>query len=270
MTPRPLFAYFGHHKCGTTWIASICRDVCAHLGLRFAEVHNAGQFDGDLVAFVEREGIDFLAYTNACRHWTQALEDTKRFSLRGIHVIRDPRDLVVSGYFSSLHSHPTEGWPELIEHREKLAALPKDEGLLLELEWERHVLEHIATWRYDQPNVYELTMEALFADQFGSFLDAFTHLGLIDADDRAAFRTSETPPSQPAISMDGPRRGLISAAGLAHVAYQHSFAVKTQRKPGQENVKSHLRKGTAGDWINHFDARHLAWFEANFPGFLAD
>ncbi len=267
--PQPLYAYFGHHKCGTTWIASICRDVCAELDLHFAEVHNAGLFDHDLASYVEHENVDFLAYTNACRHWTQPLENTERFDLRGFHVIRDPRDLVVSGYFSSLHSHPTEGWPELIDHRQKLTTLPKDEGLLLELEWERHVIDHIATWHYEQPTVRESSMEALFTDQYGVFLDLFTHLGLVDSDDAAALVARGLTPDNPAAQKAGPRPGTISADALVHIAHQHSFAVKTRRKPGQENVKSHLRKGKAGDWVNHFDPRHIAWFDEQFPGLVA-
>ena len=29
---------------------------------------------------------------------------------RGIHLIRDPRDIVVSGYFSHLKTHPENEW----------------------------------------------------------------------------------------------------------------------------------------------------------------
>ena len=245
---RPLLAYFGHHKCGTTWVASICREVCASLGLHFAEVHNAGGFGRDLLAFVEDEAIDFLAYTNADRRFVAPLEQSETLALRGFHVARDPRDLVVSGYFSSLHSHPTEGWPELVAHRAALAAEEKPEGLLLELEWERHVLNHIATWLEPSAAICEIPMESLFADEHAAFRKAFEHLGVIE----------------------GPaREPTLSPVELDAIVQRHSFATKTRgRTPGQEDVKSHLRKGKAGDWVNHFDDRHKAWFKTHYGDLL--
>ena len=37
------------------------------------------------------------------------------------------------------------------------------------------------------------------------------------------------------------------------------------RKEGDEDVKSHFRKGAPGDWINHFSADHKALFKSLYP-----
>jgi len=40
---------------------------------------------------------------------------------------------------------------------------------------------------------------------------------------------------------------------LALTVDRFSFQRMTGRKPGTEDKKSFLRKGIAGDWVNHFD-----------------
>ena len=104
-----LLAYFGHHKCATIWISSIVSSVCKKIGLRFFEVNGPPLFDHNLKSFVEGKKIEFLSYTNANIKFVNRLEN-----FTGFHVIRDPRDIIVSAYFSHLHSHPTDIWPELI------------------------------------------------------------------------------------------------------------------------------------------------------------
>lgn len=66
---------------------------------------------------------DVLCYVNAEIGSVRPLRD-----YRGFHVIRDPRDVGVSGYFSHLHSHPIGDWYELAEHRRELQSLPRHEG----------------------------------------------------------------------------------------------------------------------------------------------
>jgi hypothetical protein len=95
---------------------------------KLAAVYNPHQFSNGLREFVEHNRIDFIAYGQADIKYIRALAE-----LRGFHVIRDPRDMAVSAYFSHLYSHPTADWPELIKHRKILQSLSKREGLLLEI-----------------------------------------------------------------------------------------------------------------------------------------
>ncbi|MEX1061039.1 MAG: hypothetical protein WED13_08455, partial [Methyloceanibacter sp.] len=95
-----------------------------------------GQFGSRLDQFVRDNDYGFLSYINADRAFIKQLD----MPFRAVHVIRDPRDVVVSAYFSHLHSHPTSGWPELIDFRGKLTSLSTKEGLLAEFEF-------ITDWR---------------------------------------------------------------------------------------------------------------------------
>jgi len=125
MTYNTIF-FFGHHRCGTTWISDICEDVCRESWLKYYKAHSPAKFNFDLKQFITANKIDFLSYTNADWNYLSGIEN-----YRGFHVTRDPRDIIVSSYFSHLHSHSTREWKELIDHRKKLENTSREEGLYL-------------------------------------------------------------------------------------------------------------------------------------------
>ena len=176
-----LCVYLGHHKCASSWITSVIREVCFRLAWRFRVVHRPDdwyrQDYASLAEYVSAERPRMLAYTNAEASDLKGLP-----SWRGIHVVRDPRDVWVSGYFSHLHSHPVKHWPELEAHRERLQAVPKDEGLFLELAFSSWVFRQMADWDYTQPQVLELHMEALSADPEAEFSRVLKHLGVVESE----------------------------------------------------------------------------------------
>ena len=175
LMPQPLYCFFGHHKCASTWIHSILDQVVADTGHRLAYLYDAKLFDEDLPAYLEKNRFEFVSYVNADLRYTKDLEN-----VRGFHVVRDPRDLLVSAYFSHKGTHPTHAWEELIPHREKLNQVDKQEGLLLEMDFNNDFLEQIATWDYDQPDILELKQEEFAPDPYRGFLQVFQHLGLLD------------------------------------------------------------------------------------------
>ena len=173
-TATPRCAYFGHHKCATQWITAILADICATTHLRMFEVSRIEEWDfADLRALVQCFRPDVLVYPNAEIGQVKLLPQ-----LRGFHVIRDPRDLIVSAYFSHLHSHSLATWPRLAEHRRRLQAADKSAGLLLEMEFSRRVLADIADWDYGQPGVLELRMEDMIASPTEHVARIVEHLGL--------------------------------------------------------------------------------------------
>jgi hypothetical protein len=233
--------YCGHHKCATRWLVDILTEACDRIGLDFYEAHNAGMFDRDLPAFLERRPVDVLAYTNA-RH--QFLKDLSDY--RGFHVIRDPRDILVSAYFSHLNSHPTDGWSALEEHRRSLQECSEEEGLALELDFIDDVFEALTSWDYDRPEMFELKMEHLVGNAYEGLMDVFIHLGLVDPEEQPLDRQLEL------ASRREPGRTLQRFELLA-IVHDHRFAKKSGgRAAGQEDRTSHYRKGKAGDWRNHF------------------
>jgi hypothetical protein len=173
-TPAPLLASFGHHKCATQWITAMLADFCEVTHLRMFKVSRAEDWDfADLRALVGCFRPDVLVYSNAEIRQVKTLG-----RLRGFHVVRDPRDLIVSAYYSHLHSHSLETWPGLAEHRRRLQATDKSAGLLLEMDFSRRVLLDMGDWDYAQPDVLELRMEDLIASPAVHVSRIVEHLGL--------------------------------------------------------------------------------------------
>lgn len=274
---QPTLVFFGHHKCATTWVNAISVAVTQALGLRYSNVHNAAMFDRDLAGFLHRHPTDFLSYSNANWTYAAALRD-----FRGFHVIRDPRDIVVSAYFSHLHSHPTDDWSELVEHRNRLKGLSLEEGLLAEMDFREDEIRTIAAWDYERDEILEIKMEAIIACPYEPMVKAFAHLGLVDdragqgdptgeqarptaaparlQRARAAARRLLRPRPDPALA---PRHLPVST--LLELVYQNRFSkIAEGRSQGEEDVTSHYRKGIAGDWANYFTAEHRRVFKERY------
>jgi hypothetical protein len=249
---RPLLAYFGHHKAASTWIRDVIQDVCRELGLRCAYVHHPQQFKDGLKAFVEQQDVDFLIHANAqLDHARDILGQ-----LRGFHVVRDPRDMAVSAYYSHLHSHAKEEFPRLLEYREQLRNTTQEEGLLMELA-RPYVYGAMSAWDYSLPNVLELRMEDVITDPRQSFRRVFAFLGLLDGHPDS-WRGE-----------DGGHFPKLTDAQVANIVGRNDFSEKTGgRRPGEEDVRSHYRKGVPGEWRSHFTERHKEYIKKNLNGLL--
>jgi hypothetical protein len=275
MANKQLLAYFGHHKCATTWTNAIVGEVCQLIHLKFVNVNDTTMFQEDLRAFVEKNNIDFLAYTNAKFKYVGTIDN-----FRGFHVIRDPRDIVVSAYFSHLYSHPTRNWPELIQHRQKLMKASKEEGLFLEIDYSKAEFEDLYNWNYSQPNVLEIKMEDLIKNAYETIVTIFEFLEIVDSTypyyslrkkidffcfvmiDLVSTRTG-------GLSPFCNKSTNIPLEELLAIIYRNRFSAKAKgRIPGEEDTKSHYRKGIAGDWANHFSSDHKNYFKENYSDLL--
>lgn len=248
--------FFGHHKGGTVWISRILGSICRRLGLKGGYVNSPKHFHFDLRSFSQNNGYDFICYTNAD---IQYIKQMGHF--RGFHVIRDPRDIIVSAYFSHMNSHPTTNWPELVAHREILKRVPKEEGLELEMEFckslwtdgiELDVFGSMRRWDYSMENVKELKFEELVQRPADLYWQIFDFLGL------AARTNTET-------------QQRLTRTDIDEIIEKNSFTRHSGgRERGTENTMNHYRKGVPGDWKNHFSQTNTASFKAMFGDLLID
>jgi hypothetical protein len=280
-------AYFGHHKCASTWVWQIVDRVSREIGLRHYLVldekapEGRGPLTGvtpggpsssferrSLAERTEAVGVDFVSCITSDREQAEALAPTRAF-----HVIRDPRDILVSAYFSHRNSHPTDGLPHLAEHRERLRSLSKEEGLLLEMDFSAGAMRDIAEWDYDRAEILEVRMEELSAKPYDGFVEIFQHLGLLPAEEPAKARKLL------GIWSGRIRNRLASRPHLARLrkptpataelllgaVYAQRFEAQTKgRRAGAEDPHSHYRKGVAGDWVNHFTDEHVDAFKDRY------
>ncbi|NLE46352.1 MAG: sulfotransferase domain-containing protein [Chloroflexi bacterium] len=284
-THQPPLVYFGHHKCATQYIKAVVKDTADWLGLDFETVDRPVDpapvaIDGTVTrhrlhikgrGYVEPTA-DVLYFANANAAAIAALNE--RYGYRGFHVIRDPRDIVVSGYFSHLHSHPITQYNQerMTEWRRQLAAAPSIEaGLLLELEFEDANFANMAGWRYDDTDIYETRYEMLITDPMTIFCQVFRFLGLTTPrlglstlvamlSERALYRLRNQRTTHPT---------CLPQLILRRILAQNAFERKTGgRLQGQENVRHHYRKGIAGDWRNYFTPRVTAAFKERYGPLL--
>ncbi len=232
--------YFGHHKCASTWIHLILRKLCQKQSFKIEYVHSPRQFSDDLDRFMNLNEIDMLTYANADITYVRKLSE-----FRGFHVIRDIRDIAVSSYFSHLYSHDTSVWPALVERRKKLQQMSKADGLMRDMKNIRKaVFDRIAGWDYHHPDILELKMEELTRRPYDHFKRILSYLGFPgDSDDTE----------------------------LKSVLPETTFEKLAQgRKPGEVDIHHHYRKGTPGDWRNHFDKVHKQFIKDKYGAFLIE
>ncbi|MBB5867143.1 hypothetical protein F4553_000522 [Allocatelliglobosispora scoriae] len=273
-----LRAFFGRHRTGSTWSRSILADATIALGLTTLTVHVPEQWDGyaTIGDKVRAEKPDVLVMTN-CRQ-----EDFDSLPpLVGLNVIRDPRDIIVSGYFSHLHSHPEKlfgiTFTNLVEHRKALKELSEDEGLYREIEFSGLFLDPMSAWNYANPGVLELRMEEILADTRGSWDRALRHLGLVvpakgERLRTAAFHWNLAPrrrtPKPLALARRVLPRAPLHALPSTYVdsaVNRFTFAKMSKgRQPGQVDVTSHYRRGIPGDWPDHLTDDHLKAISARY------
>ena len=279
----PVRAFFGHHKCATGWIDGILMEVSFHLGRHCRIVHTPRYFapHDSLAALAREETVEVLAYTNADPAHVADLS-----FYRGFHVVRDPRDIVVSAYFSHLYSHDTADWPALAAHREALQRLSKSEGLLREIDFSRPQFEHMVAWDYAREDVLELKMEFLTAGPVAGFMEVARFLELLDEHGTDPFRERLRmarlrmnrlnhrgrrfmPRRMPLFPVPRHPQHTIPPSLLEEIVLGKSFRrLSGGRRQGQENVHSHYRKGVPGDWKNHFEEVHIHRFKKEFNDLL--
>ncbi len=213
-----LIVHGGYHKVMTVYFHKSFMEIADALGLKY-QMCKQHEMDPDTDIFFEHHSrIDF----SQLREYV------------GSHISRDPRDVVVSGYF--YHLWCKEDWCHDkskfngMSYQEKLNALPKEDGIIFEIErGSRTTLRSMSEWDYDNDRILEIRYEDLVSPQYEDTIRAmFTHYGFTGSD----------------------------LEKCVAVMKGHSLMSQPDRKPGEEKARSHLRKGLPGDWKNHFTDRH--------------
>ena len=262
----PIRCYFGHHKCATTWISKIIYDICAITGQR--PLQKQSSVIDSIREVVNPQKVDFYICQSSIYERITQIE-----GYRGFHVIRDPRDIIVSGYFSHLYSHPSTHWPALRKHRKALQQLSKDEGLLKEIHFSSNLIHHMQDWNYEDPNILELKMEDLTQNPVEEFKKILAFLNLYQASRKPGLFTYKSIELFNRITRKLKVNAKIDIklnhTIIADIVNKNSFEkMSGGRKVSEEDIRSHYRKGLAGDWKNHFKAVHLELFYEKFPNLI--
>lgn len=205
-----------HWKAGSQWVRSILKLAAPK---RFIQPtpHPDRPFGGEAVV----DGAIYTPVYASHAQFRSAVPDDDD-NHRVFVVIRDPRDTLVSWYFSHMYSHKPDE-PTVLESRQELRELPKAEGLALMTR--KHMQEVMLIqreWLASGARLFRY--EDLWADQQAGFREIFDFCG-----------------------MNVPR------VRRQYIVRRQCFTLRTFWRLGRPNPRSHFRKGTPGDWQNHFD-----------------
>lgn len=163
----------------------------------------------------------------------------KPVNYKAFWVMRDPRDLVISRYFSVKYSHAVLN-EQIEKERKFLTEVSIEEGIRYFInavsKKHRPLYASMSSWlkSEEDPNVIICKYEDLIdKNQGDSFRNIFNHCGL-----------------------DLQENQLITLLD------KYSFEKLSKgRKQGSEDPKSHFRKGISGDWKNYFTQQHKQLFK---------
>ncbi|NOY69173.1 MAG: sulfotransferase [Deltaproteobacteria bacterium] len=216
-----------HHKTGTKWLATIFKKISIKLRLKYfygRQENLPKDFD---IFFQDHSTFDFDRFQN---------------QYKGLHMIRDPRDTIVSGCF--YHRKSREHWLHIkrkrfggLSYQEKINSYESfDDQLLFEMEHSgRGGIQAMLAWDYDNSAFLEVKYEDLIKDtNLFLFHKIFAFLGF-------------------------PGRYLPE---ILKISYENSlFSGKLRRS-------DHLRSGKTGQWEKYFKPTHKKKFLALFDNSL--
>jgi len=227
-------------KTGSQWIKAILSDdlVLKKTGLTIHTYHQHLPGKTDPRKLTERTfhqpfpGNCIL--TPLYMDYNSYMSIPKPACYRTFSIIRDPRDIIVSWYFSVKYSHPLMG--KIPQHREILNKVPLDEGLIYCIDYLRDYGLFAAqqSWVSEpgsDPLIKLFRFEELVnpGQQFSKLTDLFSHCHFHLSGDEIKY--------------------LMKKYSLEEMQKK---AKKNQS--GNQGI-SHYRKGVPGDWQNYFNEK---------------
>ena len=235
-----------YHKCLTVYYRRVM-DALFNRCVRWRGDYR--HYNSDLAAFHTDYERHRLASVNG-----HALNLGSLGEFRLTRFVRDPRDLVVSGYF--YHRRGAEPWctldnptqadwafangrvPEGLRtaggsFADHLQSLSEEDGLLAEIEFRQHHFEAMGAWEDDHPGVLLLRYEDILGRELEAFDRIFEHYELSPLERRLG----------------------------RYFARRHSLA---RRRPDD----THIRNPSSGQWKKHFTPRVLEAFNDRWAGLL--
>jgi hypothetical protein len=212
-----------HAKSGTVWMLNVFGQICGRFRLKM------------FVGEQEELPDDFHVFFQP--HSQLRLEGLPA-DARGMHMIRDPRDVIVSACF--YHQKSDEPWLHVkrqdfggLTYQEKLNSYVSfDDQLLFTMEHSgSFIVQTMLAWDYSNPGFIEVRYEDLIEDHdLLLFHKVFSFLGF---------------------------PGSAIPEALA-TAYRNSLF------SGKVATSTHVRSGGSGQWKRHFQPIHKARFTELF------
>lgn len=264
MTKRMVF--FGHHKAGSSWLNAMFWNLFADKGIRYKVFEFFEKKDENWLSNVRENQIIGVGISNATASDVSKFEGFDQL----LHVVRDPRDMVISAYYSHRDSHPL--FPGLAEERALLQKSDYAEGLKI-------VIDGIMskTFKEMQDWPLHLTKNLKFEDvksdfsiisgeinkgsamnsmtQKRSFLSSLINQSMVRAGTGNPFAHKND------IVWSEPRLNF-------HLNRYKRKREKEKKKALRSGETPHYRSGKSGQWQQGMPDEVQAHFSKRFPGLV--
>ena len=239
MSAGPAIIHITHPKAGSQWIRRILMQCVPDLVIPSVEELSENPAMNPSWEFLSRRlvpgGVYPALYLPKERFdEVEGVQSSRRFV-----VIRDLRDTLVSGYFSIRYSHPTD-MAHVAELRAELETRSVEDGLIFLLDGFLDLCAAVqGTWM--EAGDPMLRYEDLLVEDVG-----LLELVLLDH--------CELP---------------VTLEELRRAVEENRFETLSGGRPlGREDRSSHFRRGTPGDWRNHFTPKVTEAFKERFGDVL--
>jgi hypothetical protein len=233
-----------YHKCLTVYYSRV---LSATLN-RWRRLSGGYKHFNSLIREFDREGGQYriASINNHALQWDSPAMRVSRF-------IRDPRDLVVSGYY--YHKKGSEAWSRIVDPVARdfevvngrvprglrpgdsfasyLQSVSVEEGLIAEMEFRGPAFESMRGWPLSHPDMLVMKYEDVMKDERGSFEKLFDFYGF---------------------------GSLLRRRGLR--------AVDKYSTRGGAAVTSHIRDPRPEQWREAFTQRATEYFESHYGDIL--
>lgn len=154
-----------HHKTGTVWMDGVFKAIAQDLGAEYID------FDSQAQRLAEKLDRPFILL-NTDSNFRQHAGLLDRPDVRILHVIRDPRDVVISAMH--YHKKANESWLhepvpgyDNVTYQRRLKELPsRYHQYVFEMDHSSAGTVHdMQRWQYDRPNAFEARYEELRLDR---------------------------------------------------------------------------------------------------------
>jgi len=209
------------HKCGSNWFRRLFRDA--------AEAHAQNIWVAKPNHVSINRSVDRGAHDTLCLYRTAPAAAVKRRASESdpiVLCVRDPKDVLISQYWSWLATH-TNNNDLILDTRKRLQSMDQSAGMhMLVRESLVPFCNSIVSW------IPEIEAGRVTLLKYEDLLRNFE------------------PALESALEVVG---APLNEAKLKAAKEKYSFKKVTSRKQGEEDQSAHYRKGVAGDWANHFD-----------------
>lgn len=239
MSTGPAIVHITHPKAGSQWIRRILMQCVPELVVPSIDELAENPARNPSWEFLSRPlvpgGVYPALYLPKDRFdQVEGVESSRRFV-----VIRDLRDTLVSGYFSIRYSHPTD-MTHVAELRAELESRSVEDGLLFLFDGFLDLCAAVqGTWMESGDPVLRYE-DLLVAD-----------IGLLEL-----------------VLLEHCRLPVTGEKFRNSVEESRFEKLSGGRRLGQEDRSSHFRRGSPGDWRNHFTPRVTEAFKKRFGDVL--